>query len=47
MDQIKFVEDTALADHITSNFLKTAFHKFHLVHSEILWPIFPFSASAH
>ena len=27
------------ADHITSNFLKAVFHKFYLVHSWILWPI--------
>ena len=27
------------ADHIASNFLKTAFHKFHLVHSWILCPL--------
>ena len=27
------------ADHTPSNFLKPVFHKFHLVHSWILWPI--------
>ena len=32
MDEVKFVED-----HITSYFLNTAFHKFYLVHSWILW----------
>ena len=28
------------ADHVTSNFLKTVSHKFHLVHSWILCPIY-------
>ena len=28
MDQVKFVEDSIYADHITSNFLKAAFRKF-------------------
>ena len=45
MDQVKFVEGfknfggvySALADHITSSFLKADFHKFYLVHSWILW----------
>ena len=32
----KFVE----ADHISSNFLKAVFHKFYLVHSWILCPIY-------
>ena len=45
MDQIKFVEPafkkfeviwSTSADHITSSFLKAAFHKFYLVHSWIL-----------
>ena len=33
------VTKTALADHITSNFLKTVFRKFNLIHSWILCPI--------
>ena len=52
MDQVKFVEDSlqkiwsdmvCLSDmvyHITSNFLKAVFHKFYMVHSWILCPIY-------
>ena len=35
--------DSHNAGHITSNFLKAAFHKFHLVHSWILCPIWSLS----
>ena len=43
MDQVKIVEDSLYkiwwyGDHITSDFLATVFHKFHLVHSWIPWP---------
>ena len=32
---------TSDRDHVTSNFLKVAFHKFYFVHSWILCPMFP------
>ena len=34
------LDKSASADHITSNFLKAVFHKFYLVHSWILCPIY-------
>ena len=36
MDQVKFVKDRLKTDHITSYFLKAAFHTFHLIHSWVL-----------
>ena len=37
---LKGYEDKGLADHIFSYFLEAVFHKFHLVHSWILCPIY-------